>query len=309
MTDPYAQLCTFYAGLEHHEDAARRVAWRALDDQVLRLEVLLDAIEHGDYPISILDVGCGVGTLYGLLAATGRLGGYLGIDLLPAMIETARRNHPAGRFLEADLLTLEGTETFDLVVCSGALNVKVGDHERWVVRMLRAMWQRARLALAVNFQWTRAYTTNPRSAGDPDIFHAKRSTLLDWCEQLTPWLAMRQDYLGDDVAFYLYKDYHRTVRRMGDDCRFDERSEEDRACGRAFLLLERGMPGAALEVLDGHEETARVLNFRGLCHHRLGDLRAARGFYERALRLDPNLEAARLNLDWIEKRLGERAGV
>ena len=205
MADRYAHLKEFYADFARHDNGARRVAWRSYDGQIVRLQVLLEALRKVDYPASILDVGCGVGTLYGYLRDTERLGDYLGIDLLPDMIGRASASYPDGRFEVADLLDTPPKQRFDLVVCSGALNVLVDHHDHWVKRMLSAMWERADRAVAVNVQTTRAYRFNPVSKSDPDLYHAKVPTFLKWCEELTPWVAMRQDYLGSDAAFYLYK--------------------------------------------------------------------------------------------------------
>jgi SAM-dependent methyltransferase len=300
-SDRYDHLREYYADFAHHDEAGRRVAWRCHDDQVLRFEVLLDALDDDDYPVSILDVGCGVGSLYGHLKDTDRLGEYRGLDLLPEMIRQARLAFPDGRFEVADLLAKGAGGQFDLVVCSGALNVRVKNHAIWVQKMLKTMWGCARLAVAVNFQTTRALRTNPVATYDADLFHADRATVFRWCEQLTPWVAMRQDYLDEDATFYLYKDYHRSVRRMARRRESDPRSDNEMACGLAYLLLERKLPEAALEVLGDVEPTARVLNYRGLCYHRMGQRQRARECYEAALEKDPELEEARLNLDWVRR--------
>jgi SAM-dependent methyltransferase len=302
MADRYAHLREFYADFATSEDDARIVAWRCRDDQILRLEVLLEALDDADWPLSVLDVGCGLGALYDHLERTGRLGDYQGLDLLDTMVEGARARHPKGRFEVADLLTWERKDVFDVVLCSGSLNVTVLAHERWIERMLEAMWTRARLAVLVNFQWTRAFQTNPVSAYDEDIYHVDRARILGVAEKLTPWLVMRQDYLGDDLALYLYKDYHRSARRLLRARDADPRGDAERACGLAFLLLERKLPREALTVLEQIEKpTAMVYNYIGLCHHKLGDLRKARTSYALAVTYDPSLTEARLNLDWIVK--------
>lgn len=301
MSDRYRQLKEYYDEFESHPMEARRVAWRGQDDQHLRIQVLLEAIDEVDYPVSVLDVGCGLGALYGILKDSGRLGEYLGLDLLPSMIKQARINHPDGNFEVRDLLEWEGERRFDLVVCSGALNVKVPKHAIWVQHMLQAMWERCELAVATNFQTTRAMRFNPIAKYDQDIFHGDRATLMAWCEKLTPWVALRQDYLGDDASFYLYRNYHRSCRRREKDRSSDHRTAEEQACGLAFLYLERSMPRAGLKVLKDVEDTAQVLNYRGLCHHRLKQYARARAYYSGALELDPNHNEARLNLDWISK--------
>ena len=302
MTDRYQILREFYQEFVHCDEPARRVGWRCRDGQLLRLEVLLEAFDDSAYPLSVLDVGCGVGTLFGYLKQTERLGDYVGIDLLPEMVSTAQTEHPDGDFRVGDVLKFDDARDFDLVVCSGTLNVRVKNHERWMKQMIHHMWELTTGALAFNLQTTRAFQFNPLSRYDEDIYHAKRGVILDWCESLTPWVTMRQDFLGEDVAFYLYKTSHKTADRLASRFANDGRSQSDRACGLAFVLLERRLPEAALKALAEVEDTDDVLNYRGLCYHRIGEHLEARKHYEAALRLNPEHEGAKLNLQWIVEK-------
>ena len=67
----------------------------------------------------ILDVGCGPGTNAGHFTHTD----YLGIDINPQYIESARRRHP-GRFLVADVTTFETepNERFDSILVNSLLH-------------------------------------------------------------------------------------------------------------------------------------------------------------------------------------------
>ncbi|MBN1947657.1 MAG: methyltransferase domain-containing protein [Bradymonadales bacterium] len=299
MAGRYDHLRSYYKGSQRQRDSARHVRWLTYDGQILRLQVLLEALSSADYPVSVLDVGCGLGALYGYLRDTDRLGPYLGIDLLPEMVDQARREFPEARFEMVDLLDLEATERFDLVVCSGSLNVMVKEHERWIKEMLAAMWKHATLAVAVNIQTTRAFRYNPASRGDNDLCHVDPASFLSWCEQLTPWVSMRQDYLGSEAAFYLYREYHRSARPLQRDHRHDRRAEWEQACGMAYLLLERKLPMQALAVLETAGDQADVFNYRGMCYHRLGQLEQARQWYLAALELDPDHPEASLNVKYV----------
>ena len=52
---------------------------------------------------SLLDVGCGLGDLYGFLKREGVACDYTGMDILPAMVEQARTSWPEGRFMVGDV--------------------------------------------------------------------------------------------------------------------------------------------------------------------------------------------------------------
>ena len=70
-------------------DPTTREAWRVL---------LADALPPA--PARVLDVGCGTGTLSGLLAAAGH--DVTGVDFSPAMVDLARERHPGVEFLLGD---------------------------------------------------------------------------------------------------------------------------------------------------------------------------------------------------------------
>lgn len=67
----------------------------------------------------ILDAGCGTGRTGAVLAARGHE--VVGVDADPELIEAARADHPATRWLVADLTTLDlGSEApFDAAVLAG----------------------------------------------------------------------------------------------------------------------------------------------------------------------------------------------
>ncbi|UPY38152.1 glycosyltransferase [Sediminicoccus sp. KRV36] len=71
-------------------------------------------------PRSILDLGCGYGRACGGLRP-GSVA-YLGIDLSPVALETARRDYPSFSFEEADLVTWQPAQRHDLVLCTYTLS-------------------------------------------------------------------------------------------------------------------------------------------------------------------------------------------
>ena len=67
----------------------------------------------------VLDVGCGPGTNAGHFAHTD----YLGVDINPRYIESARQRHP-GKFMVADVTTFEAKpgERFDSIIVNSLLH-------------------------------------------------------------------------------------------------------------------------------------------------------------------------------------------
>ncbi|MET7333970.1 class I SAM-dependent methyltransferase [Nonomuraea sp. NPDC005650] len=101
---------TFDEEPDHGLRAERtRAAW----DRRLRAWISPD-------PVDVLDVGCGTGSLSGLLAAAGHR--VTGVDVAPRMIEQARAKLSsaglAGRFLVGDAAAPPtGEDRFDVVLC------------------------------------------------------------------------------------------------------------------------------------------------------------------------------------------------
>ena len=70
----------------------------------------------------VLDAGCGPGRVGGPLARLGHT--VVGVDIDPALIAAAERDHPGPTWLTADLATLDLpsmgiVEPFDAIVCAG----------------------------------------------------------------------------------------------------------------------------------------------------------------------------------------------
>ncbi|WP_250036077.1 class I SAM-dependent methyltransferase [Paractinoplanes maris] len=81
----------------------------------------------------VLDAGCGTGRLGGYLADAGH--DVVGVDLDPALIAEAQRNHPGARWLAGDLSELDRPERFDLIVSAGNVMTFVAPSTR--VEILR----------------------------------------------------------------------------------------------------------------------------------------------------------------------------
>jgi len=132
---------------KEHGDTALGFGWRDEAGKSKRLDIIARTVaQDTDYVIadsvSLLDVGCGTGDLIGELDTFVPMPvNYVGIDCVPAMIGMAkdkwldtRITAPGGRrlgakglahprFIMDDFLTVPAfPDTYDYVVCSGAMN-------------------------------------------------------------------------------------------------------------------------------------------------------------------------------------------
>ena len=152
-----------------------------------RLQVLAEVIKnHTD---SVLDVGCGLGHFLDYGPAC-RKEDYLGIDILPEMVEAARLRRPGWRFETGDVRIPMEKWTSDYVVASGLFQFQ----SPFVI--LEHLWNLSRKALAVNFL----------RIGHANEYICDPCHILLRAWELTPYVTLRADYLPNDFTLYLYKE-------------------------------------------------------------------------------------------------------
>lgn len=116
--------------LHEHGVSPRGVDWNSSESQETRFRQLARLLED-DPDASVLDYGCGFGSLAAYLRSHGHRGPYIGFDISPQMIDAATRylQPQAGCRLTSDRNTLS---TADYAVASGLFNVKLmASDESW----------------------------------------------------------------------------------------------------------------------------------------------------------------------------------
>lgn len=195
--DPEQRPVTeFFTRNLHHGDW-RALGWASREAQERRFEVLAEIGSLSG--TRVLDVGCGLGDLYGHLRARQIQVSYTGYDLLPEMVERASRSYPEARFVVRDVLQGLGTERFDYIVSSGAFNIDFGGfgcNVKAVQRLLREMYAACTRGVAINFL---------SSARDPIFYRYDPDALKAFCQTFCPCVQLRQDYLPNDFTLYLRK--------------------------------------------------------------------------------------------------------
>ena len=131
----------YYAARLHEFGAtAKGVDWNSAESQELRFSELIPRGWIGA-DRSLLDYGCGYGALLGYLRASGWRGQYIGYDIAPDMIATARDQYGDGGQFVLDL----PTAPCDCTLASGVFNVRLGfTDDRWeayISEVLDDMWR------------------------------------------------------------------------------------------------------------------------------------------------------------------------
>jgi trans-aconitate methyltransferase len=177
--------------------------WRALGWQSRRTQERRFAVLAEVGPLAhtrVLDVGCGLGDLYGYLRQQGIAVVYTGYDLLPDMVERARPRYPEARFEVRDVLQGLGEERFDYILSSGAFNIDFGDNLRAIQQVLREMMQHCSHGVAINF-----LKRTPDASHDPIFHFYNPQEMLTFCQTICPSVRLRQGYLPNDFTLYLFR--------------------------------------------------------------------------------------------------------
>ncbi len=150
----------------------------------------------------VLDVGCGLGHLYDFLARRKIRARYVGFDLSPRIVASARKLHPGVTFEVRDALSDPLPRKADFVFASGVLNLDTGNNEAAMRRLLRACFTACRVAAGVNMLSTWA------DRFERQRFYYDPLRMAQVARRLTRRVVLRHDYMPHDFTLYL----HREVR-------------------------------------------------------------------------------------------------
>lgn len=195
--DPRAQLRDYWGrrATREGDDCARIESSRR--SQRMRFEMFRRA--HALDGTSILDVGCGVGDLWDHLQRGGVRCRYLGVDLSPEMAARAAERFPGATFEVRDILEWQPPSTFDYVVSFAVHNVRVPGGADLLDRMLRRQFELCGRAAHISL------LTDRYDAFDAHIQPWRVEDVLSLALSITPYVALRHDYLPHDFSVSLYR--------------------------------------------------------------------------------------------------------
>ena len=173
----------------------------------LRQEVMLNVRIGDARPASILDVGCGYGSLADVIRQNNIPLEYTGIDIVEEMVVAGVNRHPECRFIHGDVLDAD-LGMYDYVVCNGILTQKMSastlEMNRFAQELIKRLFSLCRIGIAfnlmstyVNFQKDNLYYRNP-------------AEVIAWCmSELSPRVRLDSTYqLWYEYTVYLYKPEH-----------------------------------------------------------------------------------------------------
>ena len=187
----------YQKSLKQYGESPKALLWWDYRSMAIRFrELVKDVAIDGR---SVLDAGCGMGDLLPYLYAKSSSFKYLGVDINKGFIEIAKKRYEGHDFKVTDPFSKQLGE-FDVVISSGVMN---GNYEGWLdrrKRMIKALYQQSKEALAFNM----AGGLRP-IPHDSVIAYADAQEIFDYCSTLSDEVVLRAHYLHKDFAIVMYK--------------------------------------------------------------------------------------------------------
>lgn len=188
-----------------HGSTPQGVDWNSIPSQVIRFEQVLKVCDFSS-PFSLIDYGCGYGSLVDYLEALEVSFTYQGYDPLPEMIESARHNH-AGKSSCKFTTHRNDLSPATFLVASGIFNVKLdSSNQAWTDHVLETLDDMNRLSInGFSFNCLTVYSDAERMR--PDLYYADPCFLFDHCKtHYARNVALLHDYNLYDFTILVRKE-------------------------------------------------------------------------------------------------------
>lgn len=127
-----------------------KLGWESEEAQKLRFKVFAGSVDLNGR--SLLDVGCGLGSLYSFLRERSINTKYTGVDLLEEMVSCAKTKYPEAEFICADIFEGEFSDghRYDVIYSSGIFNLNLVNNLKFLEKALQKFIGMADVAVVFN---------------------------------------------------------------------------------------------------------------------------------------------------------------
>lgn len=189
-----------------HGASSEGVDWGSNEANVLlRYQKMLEVLRNSDPKPTLLDVGCGYGGLLGYANDRKIDLQYTGIDIAQNMIEWARANQPAGKFMHGDFMDHDFESQFDYVVCNGILTQKLDTMalamDQFAAQLIRKMFALCTVGIAFNVMTTKVnYFSN-------NLYYRNPAELFSWClSEISSHIRLDHSYPLYEYTLQIYRE-------------------------------------------------------------------------------------------------------
>ena len=192
--------------LEKHGVSAKGMDWPNEDDLQTRFNVMLGVASPPSTPVSILDLGCGVGLLLDYIKTQKKISkiSYWGIDISNKMIAVAAKRHPKSRFATRDILEDPlPNGCVDYIVMNGVLTEKrelnQSEMLSYAKELIKSAFASCKEGLTFNVMSTHVDWFRD------DLFHWSLDEIVSFLvEECSRHISIRMDYGLYEYTIYLY---------------------------------------------------------------------------------------------------------
>lgn len=169
------------------------VDWNSAESQHLRFEILSSVIEDSK-PFSVLDYGCGFGSMFEYYQKQFTEFQFHGFDISEEMIKNAI--HLYGKYTNSNWYTqIENISPCDYVIVSGIFNVRLKNNdEEWlnyIIETLNIINQKATKGFSVNL----LTSYSDKEYMKDYLYYADPLFLFDYCKKhFSKWVNLKHDY-------------------------------------------------------------------------------------------------------------------
>jgi SAM-dependent methyltransferase len=179
--------------LGEHGLTPRGVDWNGEEGQVVRFQQLCKLLPI-DNEFSVIDYGCGFGSMYDFLTQRWRNFQYVGYDISERMISAAKERHKAIDCVDY-CSSIPADFQADYCVASGVLNVKqtnlVDEWEHYCKHVIHELDARSRSGFAFNCLSSYSDVSKQRK----DLYYADPTEYFRYCMQsFSGQVALLHDY-------------------------------------------------------------------------------------------------------------------
>lgn len=168
--------------------------WESEEAHRGRFTVLTDQLDLSG--LSILDVGCGLGDLYGYFREKKIDVSYTGIDLLEGMVKEAENRYPDASFRSGDMFShdLFSEGEFDVVYSSGIFNLNLGNNREFLKRALPVFFNAAS-------KWVVFNLLDPNHpVQSSKYFYFEPEEVIPWVSEYSKHICVVRDYVPHDFT-------------------------------------------------------------------------------------------------------------
>lgn len=202
-------------GFLEHGDSAKGVLWHDKASQYLRFDRLLKNFDLDSNP-SIHDIGCGIAAMHEYMNEKRIAHQYYGTEIVPEMIEYARKKYPGIKLFQRDILTDTTVETCDISIISGIFNLAGNqDQEKWkeyCFSVIKRAFELSNKGLAFNF------LTSHRTFSDSTLAYFDPTEVFNFCmSHLSRYVILDHAYPLYEFTITVYKNGYTKSQYPGED--------------------------------------------------------------------------------------------